>query len=105
MESYFRKALAVKQQLIREFDEAFTSADVVVSPTSMRSAFAIDEPSDFVKIYSSTLYTVPMNLAGLPSVSTACNKDGLPVGISVTGKKFDEATILQVADCIERGRA
>jgi len=111
MDSYFRKALAIKQQLVREFDEVFAKADVVISPTSMRTAFRIDEPSDYVKIYSSTLYTVPMNLAGLPCVSTPCNistnfnKENMPIGLSITGKKFDEATILQVADCIDRGYA
>lgn len=102
MESYFRKSLAIKQQLSRDFDDVFTKADVVISPTSMRTAFSIDEPSDFVKIYSSTLYTVPMNLAGLPCVSAPIKTEGTPAGVSITGKKFDEATILQVADCIEK---
>jgi aspartyl-tRNA(Asn)/glutamyl-tRNA(Gln) amidotransferase subunit A len=111
METYFRKALAIKQQTAHDFDEIFTKADVIISPTSMRTAFNLDEPSDFVKIYSSTLYTVPMNLAGLPCISTPCNqpvgfsKENMPIGLSVTGKKFDEATILQVARCIEEGRA
>jgi len=104
METYFRKALAIKQQIVREFDEVFAKADVIISPTSMRTAFSIDEPSDFVKIYSSTLYTVPMNLAGLPSISTPVATDSLPCGLSITGKKFDEATILQVADSIEKSR-
>ncbi|MCL1789483.1 MAG: Asp-tRNA(Asn)/Glu-tRNA(Gln) amidotransferase subunit GatA [Oscillospiraceae bacterium] len=109
MDDYFRKALAVKQQVIREYDEVFAKADVVISPTAMRSAFRLDEPSELVKIYSSTLYTVPANLSGLPCVSVPCNrsddfgKEKLPVGLSVTGKKFSEATILQVADCIEKG--
>ncbi|MCL2071012.1 MAG: Asp-tRNA(Asn)/Glu-tRNA(Gln) amidotransferase subunit GatA [Oscillospiraceae bacterium] len=105
MDNYFRKALAVKQQIIREYDEIFTKADAVVSPTSMRTAFSLDEPSDFVKIYSSTLYTVPANLAGLPSVSTPCGKDkatNLPIGVSITGKRFDESTILQIADFLEK---
>ena len=104
MEDYFRKALAVKQQIMCEYDEVFSKADVVVSPTSMRTAFAIDEPSDYVKIYSSTLYTVPANLAGLPSVSVPCNTTGMPVGLSITGRKFDEAGVLKIAGCVERVR-
>ncbi|MCL1902833.1 MAG: Asp-tRNA(Asn)/Glu-tRNA(Gln) amidotransferase subunit GatA [Oscillospiraceae bacterium] len=109
MNDYFRKALAVKQRVIREYNDVFSKADAIISPTSMRTAFSLDEPSDFVKIYSSTLYTVPANLAGLPCVSTPCNisrdfdKQNMPAGLSVTGKKFDEATILQIADFIERG--
>jgi aspartyl-tRNA(Asn)/glutamyl-tRNA(Gln) amidotransferase subunit A len=99
METYYRKAQAVKQQVIREFDEVFAKADVVISSTSMRTAFLLDEPSDYVKIYSSTLYTVPMNLAGLPCISTPVGN----VGVSVTGKRLDEATILQVADIVEKG--
>jgi aspartyl-tRNA(Asn)/glutamyl-tRNA(Gln) amidotransferase subunit A len=102
---YFKKAQAVRQQMVREFDEVFKNADVIISPTSMRTAFMLNEPSDYVKIYSSTLYTVPMNLAGLPCVSVPAAASTLPVGISITGKRFDEATILQVAHCIEEGGA
>jgi len=109
IDTYFRKALSVKQRVKADFDELFRKADVVISPTSMRTAFDISEPSDFVKIYSSTLYTVPANLAGLPSISTPCNistkysRENMPIGMSIMGRKFDEATILQVADCVERG--
>jgi aspartyl-tRNA(Asn)/glutamyl-tRNA(Gln) amidotransferase subunit A len=113
IETYFRKALAIKQQISFEFDSLFKKFDAAIFPTSMRTAFSIDEPSDFVKIYSSTLYTVPANLAGLPCVSTPIKisyvQSGktaapvcLPVGLSITGKKFGEATILQIADCIEQ---
>jgi aspartyl-tRNA(Asn)/glutamyl-tRNA(Gln) amidotransferase subunit A len=107
MELYYKKAQSIRQQICREFDEVFTKADVIISPTSVRSAFSLDEPSDFVKIYSSTMYTVPMNLAGLPCVSTPCNNSTnfnngeMPIGVSVTGKRFDEATVLQIADFVE----
>jgi len=101
MEAYYRKSLAIKQQVVREFDEVFAGCDVIISPTSMRTAFDINEPSDYVKIYSSTMYTVPMNLAGLPSVSTPVNM----AGVQITGRKFDESTILQVAHAIEGGQS
>jgi len=88
---------------MREFDEVFADVDAIISPTSFRTAFRLDEPSDFVKIYSSTMYTVPMNLAGLPCVSVPVKTSLMPVGISITGRKFDETAILNIADLIEKG--
>jgi aspartyl-tRNA(Asn)/glutamyl-tRNA(Gln) amidotransferase subunit A len=105
MTDYYRKSQAIRRQIIREFDEVFAKADAIISPTSFRTAFELSEPSDYVKIYSSTLYTVPMNLAGLPCVSVPVGNltGGSPVGISITGRKFDEAAILQIASTIEGG--
>jgi aspartyl-tRNA(Asn)/glutamyl-tRNA(Gln) amidotransferase subunit A len=100
MDDYYKKSQAIRQQIIREFDEVFKKADAIISPTSFRTAFELSEPSDYVKIYSSTLYTVPMNLAGLPCVSAPVRN----VGISITGRKNDEATILQIASTIEGGQ-
>jgi aspartyl-tRNA(Asn)/glutamyl-tRNA(Gln) amidotransferase subunit A len=94
MQTYYRKATMIRQQVIREFDGVFADADVIISPTSARTAFELSEPSDYVKIYASTMYTVPMNLAGLPCAATGY--------VSVTGRKFDDATVLKVADWLEK---
>ncbi|MCL1865826.1 MAG: Asp-tRNA(Asn)/Glu-tRNA(Gln) amidotransferase subunit GatA [Oscillospiraceae bacterium] len=103
MNEYYRKSRAVRQGIVREFDSVFADCDVIISPTSMRTAFMLDELSDYVKIYKSTIYTVPMNLAGLPCASAPVAAGSLFAGVSVTGKKFDESTVLQVADFVEKG--
>jgi aspartyl-tRNA(Asn)/glutamyl-tRNA(Gln) amidotransferase subunit A len=99
MSDYFNKAQAVRQQVIAEFDAVFADCGAIISPTSMRTAFLSDEPSDYVKIYSSTLYTVPMNLAGLPCISVPVGN----AGISITAKKFDDTAVLRIARLIEEG--
>ncbi|MCL2634272.1 MAG: aspartyl/glutamyl-tRNA amidotransferase subunit A [Oscillospiraceae bacterium] len=99
---FFRKSLAIKQQLCREFDEVLDNADVIISPTTASTAFKTDEVINPAKLYSSAMYSVPANMTGLPCVSSPCNKAGMPVGVSVTGRKFDELRILQIADYIEK---
>ncbi|MDR0223183.1 MAG: Asp-tRNA(Asn)/Glu-tRNA(Gln) amidotransferase subunit GatA [Oscillospiraceae bacterium] len=101
---YFQKALAVKRRLIREFNGVFEKADAIVSPTFPRTAFKIGEKIDLMKNYSSSMYTAFANITGLPCVSVPCgkDKDGLPIGMSITGREFDEARILQIADFLER---
>ncbi|MDR0196903.1 MAG: aspartyl/glutamyl-tRNA amidotransferase subunit A [Oscillospiraceae bacterium] len=104
---YLRKALAVRQRLNREFDGVFEKikSGAIISPTFPCVAYKIDENQDLAASYSTSMYTAPMNLTGLPCVSVPCgkDKDGLPVGMSITGRKFDEAVILQIADFCENG--
>jgi len=86
-----------------EFDEAFKKYDVLVTPTSPTVAFKIGEKaSDPYQMYLSDIYTLPVNIAGLPAISIPVGlAGGLPVGLQVIGKPFDEGTILKVASACE----
>jgi len=106
MSTYFRKSLAIKQQLTLKFNELFTKVDAVISPSANSTAFKLDEIIDPAKLYSYALLAAPANMTGLPCVNVPCGKtNSLPAGISITGKKYGEARILQIADYIERSRA
>ena len=76
-----------------------------MTPTAPSTAFKIGaRDEDPVKMYTVDILTVPVNIAGLPAISTTCgyDKDNMPIGMSVTGKRFDEVTVLQIADAFER---
>lgn len=105
-DAYYKKALALKQEIIKEYNEIFDIADVILTPTAPTPAYKIGEQdSDPVKMYLADICTVTVNIATLPGISTTCGytKDGLPIGMSVIGKRFDEQTILQCADAFEQG--
>lgn len=105
-DAYYKKALALKQEIIRQYDQIFESADVILTPTAPTPAYKIgSQDNDPVKMYQADICTVTVNIAKLPGVSTTCGytADGLPVGMSIIGKRFDEQTILQVADAFEQG--
>jgi aspartyl-tRNA(Asn)/glutamyl-tRNA(Gln) amidotransferase subunit A len=104
-DAYYRKAQQVRRLVREDFDRAFASADVLVTPTTPTTAFRLGErTSDPLEMYLSDVYTVSANLAGIPGISVPCGKDsrGLPIGVQVLGKHFTEATVLRVADFIER---
>lgn len=104
-DAYYRKACALRQRIIAEYSAIFEKAKVILTPTAPSVAFKIgSNDTDPVKMYTADILTVPVNIAGLPAVSTVCgrNKDNMPVGMSVVGKRFDESTVLQVADAFER---
>lgn len=104
-DAYYGKALALKQKIIAEYNEIFKTCDVIITPTTPSTAFGIDENiSDPVKMYQADICTVTVNIASLPAISTTCgyDKNGMPIGMSIIGKKFDEATIIQVADAFEK---
>ena len=104
-DAYYKKALSVKEKIKQEYEDIFSICDVIITPTMPGTANKIYESeTDPVKIYLADIYTVPVNIAGLPAVNTTCGYDqkGLPIGLSIVGKKFDDATILQVADAIEQ---
>lgn len=104
-DAYYVKALALKQQIIREYDEIFENADVILAPTTPTVAYRIGETeTNPVKMYLSDICTITVNIASLPAISTTCgyNDEGMPIGMSVIGKKFDETTIIQVADLFEQ---
>lgn len=104
-DAYYRKACALRQRIIAEYNAIFEKADLVLTPTAPTTAFKIGaQDSDPVKMYTADILTVPVNIAGLPAISTNCgkDKDNMPIGMSIVGKKFDEVSVLQVADAFER---
>ena len=104
-DAYYRKALALKQKIIEEYNAVFGQADVILTPTAPSVAYKIGEQdNDPVKMYTADICTVTVNIAGLPAINTTCgyNAAGMPIGMSIVGKRFDEATIIQTADAFER---
>lgn len=104
-DAYYRKACALRQKIIAEYGTIFDKADAVLTPTAPSTAFKIGaRDEDPVKMYTVDILTVPVNIAGLPALSTTCgyDKDNMPIGMSVVGKRFDEVTVLQIADAFER---
>ncbi|MBP5604441.1 MAG: Asp-tRNA(Asn)/Glu-tRNA(Gln) amidotransferase subunit GatA, partial [Ruminiclostridium sp.] len=104
-DAYYRKALALKQQIIAEYNAVFEKADVILTPTAPTVAYKIGvQDNDPVKMYTADICTVTVNIAGLPAINTTCgyNAGGMPIGMSIVGRRFDEATIIQTADAFER---
>ncbi|MEK7659095.1 MAG: Asp-tRNA(Asn)/Glu-tRNA(Gln) amidotransferase subunit GatA [Patescibacteria group bacterium] len=101
-DTYYKKAEQVRTLVKNDFDEAFKKVDVIVGPIAPTIAFKLGEKTqDPLTMYLSDVYTVAINLAGVPAISIPCgfiNKEGkdLPVGLQLIGKHFDEATILRV---------
>jgi aspartyl-tRNA(Asn)/glutamyl-tRNA(Gln) amidotransferase subunit A len=103
-DAYYRKAQQVRTLIQRDFLEAFETVDVLVTPTSPTGAFPLGERTDDpLKMYLSDIFTISVNLAGLPAVSVPCGLDGAgcPVGLQVIGRAFDEATMLRAARAFE----
>lgn len=99
-DAYYKKAKLLQKRILSEFNEAYKDVDVIITPTSPFEAFKIGErASDPLSMYASDICTVTVNIAGLPAVSVPCgfSKGGLPYGLQVIGKKFDEQTILNTA--------
>jgi aspartyl-tRNA(Asn)/glutamyl-tRNA(Gln) amidotransferase subunit A len=94
----------VRTLLRRDYDAAFARVDVVAMPTSPVPPFRLGEKiDDPLQMYLTDVFTVSANLAGLPGISVPCGfTGGLPVGLQLLGKMFDEASILRVADAYER---
>ena len=96
-DAYYLKALALKQQIIKEYNEIFENADVILTPTAPTVAYKIGEQeTDPVKMYLADICTVTVNIASLPAISVPCgyNADGMPIGMSLVGRKWDEATLI-----------
>jgi aspartyl-tRNA(Asn)/glutamyl-tRNA(Gln) amidotransferase subunit A len=103
-DAFYLKAQQVRTLLRRDYEHAFTSVDVVAMPTSPIPPFRLGEKTaDPLQMYLADIFTVSVNLAGLPGVNIPCGfADNLPIGFQLIGKMFDEATILRVADAFER---
>jgi len=104
-DAYYKKAQRVRWLIADDFRQAFEKVDTILTPTAPSAAFGFDyKPSNPVEMYLNDVFTVPTSLAGLPGISIpgALNKDGLPLGLQLIGKAFDEETILNVAHTLEQ---
>jgi aspartyl-tRNA(Asn)/glutamyl-tRNA(Gln) amidotransferase subunit A len=103
-DAYYLKAQRVRTLLTRDFEQAFQKVDAIVTPTAPTPAFRLGEKSDDpLSMYLADIYTVTADLAGIPGISVPCGKttSGLPIGLQVLGRHFDESTVLRVAAAIE----
>lgn len=105
-DAYYRRAQKVRTLIAQDFNHAFNGkCDVILSPTSPTTAFKINEKSsDPLQMYLSDIYTIPVNLAGLPSISIPCGVDSsnLPIGLQLTARPWGEETLFQVAGAFEQ---
>ena len=104
-DAYYLKAQKVRTLIRHDFEQAFEKFDALITPTAPTAAFRIGEKvDDPLQMYLSDICTIPCNLAGLPGISLPCGftKDGLPVGLQVLGKPFDEGKILRVAHTFQQ---
>jgi aspartyl-tRNA(Asn)/glutamyl-tRNA(Gln) amidotransferase subunit A len=104
-DAYYLKAQRVRTLIKQDFDEAFKHCDVIVTPTAPTTAFKLAEKiQDPLQMYLSDIYTISVNLGGLPALSLPCgfDQDGMPIGMQIIGKHFDEATILRVGHAYEQ---
>ena len=99
-DAYYLKAQKIRRLIAQDFTEAFTQCDVIMGPTAPTTAFNLGEKGDDpVQMYLSDIYTIAVNLAGLPGMSTPCGfgANDMPVGLQIIGNYFDEARMLNVA--------
>ncbi|NWG03077.1 MAG: Asp-tRNA(Asn)/Glu-tRNA(Gln) amidotransferase subunit GatA [Syntrophaceae bacterium] len=104
-EAYYRKASQVRTLMRKDFEGAFEKVDVILAPTAPTPAFRIGEKTDDpLQMYLSDIHTIPVNLAGIPAISLPCgfSRDGLPIGLQLMGKHFDEGMLLRVAYTFEQ---
>jgi aspartyl-tRNA(Asn)/glutamyl-tRNA(Gln) amidotransferase subunit A len=103
-DAYYLKAQRVRSLITCDFAAAFEQVDCIVTPTAPSAAFAIGEKAeDPVAMYLNDVFTVPANLAGLPAISipAGLSAEGLPLGLQITGRAFDEETVLRVGEVLE----
>ena len=103
-DAYYLKAQKVRQLIKKDFENAFKNVDAVLTPSTPSSAFKVGEKKDDpISMYLNDVFTVPINLAGLPAISVPAghDKDKLPLGLQLIGKAFDEQTILNLSLAIQ----
>jgi aspartyl-tRNA(Asn)/glutamyl-tRNA(Gln) amidotransferase subunit A len=104
-DAYYLKAQKVRTLIRRDFEQVFATQDVIVTPTAPTTAFRIGEKtSDPLQMYLSDIFTISINLAGLPGLSLPCGFDnsGMPIGLQIVGRPFEEEKVLQAAYAYER---
>ncbi len=107
-DAYFGKASQVRTLIMEDFKKAFEQCDVILTPVAPTPAFKIGEKvNDPLTMYLSDIFTLSANLAGIPGISLPCgfSSDGLPIGLQILGKHFDEERLLQVAYGFEQATA
>jgi aspartyl-tRNA(Asn)/glutamyl-tRNA(Gln) amidotransferase subunit A len=103
-DAYYLRAQKIRALILRDFTEVFADVDALVTPTTPSAAFAQGERMDDpVKMYLNDIFTVPANMSGIPglSVPAGLDPDGLPLGLQVLGKPFDEETVFAVGAALE----
>ena len=104
-DAYYGKAQAVRTLIKQDFEKAFEQVDVIAAPTTPTTAFRLGANTDDpLQMYLADVFTLPASLAGMPGLSVPCgfDDDGLPVGLQIIGKAFDEATVLRVGHTYEQ---
>jgi len=104
-DAYYLKAQKIRRLIYNDFSEAFKTVDAILTPTAPSTAFAIGEKTDDpITMYLNDVFTVPASLAGIPGISVPAGlaSDGLPLGLQVLGKPFDEISVFKIADIIEK---
>ena len=104
-DAYYLKAQKVRSMISQDFKEAFSKVDAIYGPSTPSTAFKIgDKNKDPLEMYLNDVFTVPVNLAGLPAISVpvGLDKENLPIGMQLIGNSFDEESILSIASCIEK---
>lgn len=104
-DAYYKNATRIRTELKAEYAKIFEECDVILTPTAPTTAYKIgQQENDPVKMYLADIYTVTVNIAGLPAISTTCGYDtnGMPIGMSLIGKSFDEKTLIAVCDRFEK---
>ncbi|MCH2547693.1 MAG: Asp-tRNA(Asn)/Glu-tRNA(Gln) amidotransferase subunit GatA [Alphaproteobacteria bacterium] len=103
-DAYYKKAQKIRTLIARDFNRAYEKCDAILTPTAPSAAFGVgDKQDDPIAMYLNDVFTVPTSLAGLPGLSlpASLNKDGLPLGLQVIGRPFDEETVFRVAGVLE----
>ncbi|NEU31700.1 Asp-tRNA(Asn)/Glu-tRNA(Gln) amidotransferase subunit GatA [bacterium LRH843] len=103
-DAYYKKAQQVRTLIKQDFDQVFEKYDVIIGPTTPTPAFKIGENmADPLTMYANDILTIPVNLAGVPAISVPCGfQEGLPLGLQIIGKHFDESTVYRVAHAFEQ---
>jgi len=104
-DAYYGKAQAVRTLIRQDFDAAFKEVDLIVTPVTPTPAFKLGEKSeDPLQMYLSDIFTISVNLAGLPAIALPCgfSKAGLPIGLQLIGRAFQEDTLLRAAHAYEQ---
>lgn len=101
-DAYYKKAQKVRRIIKNDFDKVFEQVDVIFTPATTGTAFRLDEPKTPVELYLEDVFTIPANLAGIPGLVVPAGKiNGLPVGIQLLGKAFDEKTLFRAGKAFE----
>ncbi|MBO8178217.1 MAG: Asp-tRNA(Asn)/Glu-tRNA(Gln) amidotransferase subunit GatA [Bacillus sp. (in: Bacteria)] len=103
-DAYYKKAQQVRTLIKKDFEDVFEKYDVIIGPTTPTPAFKIGEKiDDPLTMYANDILTIPVNLAGVPGISIPCGfANGLPLGLQIIGKHFDESTVYRVAHAFEQ---